>query len=136
MKKILLLLTLIIPIIGIAQDDDIPAPELAEEPIFEAVEWKPIFIGGKDSLDRFIASNIIYPKSAVKENKEGRVYVKFTIEKDGSVSNIEPVKSFDAACSKEAMRVIKLTSGNWNPGRQRGKKVRVNMVLPIIFKLN
>lgn len=104
-----------------------------EEPVFEIVEVMPEYPGGDEARQKFIAQNIVYPPLAIENNKQGTVYIKFIVEKNGSVSNPEAVKNFDEDCSKEAIRVVKLMK--WKPGEQRGKKVRVRMILPIKFKL-
>jgi periplasmic protein TonB len=105
-----------------------------DEPVFEVVEVPPQYPGGDEARQKFIVQNLVYPPLAVENNKQGTVYIKFIVEKDGSVSNPEAVKSFDEDCAKEAIRVVKLMK--WKPGEQRGKKVRVRMILPIKFKLN
>ena len=66
---------------------------------------------------------------------EGRVFVQFVVDKDGSVSDVKVVKGIGAGCDEEAERVLKL-SPKWSPGKERGRSVKVRMVLPIIFKLN
>jgi TonB family protein len=149
MKKIILILLAIIPFLGVAQkdsitiDDDfeelvvpvIPEPSI-DEAIFEVVEQMPEFHGGQDSLALFISKHLRYPKGAEEFEKEGKVYIKFVVEPDGRITNPRVLKTFDSECSKEALRVIKLTSGKWKPGTQRGKPVRVNVVQPVTFKLS
>lgn len=112
-----------------------PQPQHKKE-VFEMVESMPKYLGGYDSLKVFINNNLRYPNTAKKAKKEGNVYLKFVVEPDGRVSKVRVLKSFDADCSDEAVRLIKLTSGKWQPGEQRGKKVRVNVVQPIVFKLD
>lgn len=104
--------------------------------VFEVVEFMPEYSGGRDSLAVFIAKHLNYPKMAIEAGKEGTVYLRFVVEPSGRVTKIRVLKTFDKACTKEAIRVIRLTSGKWKPGKQRGKKVRVNVVQPIKFKLN
>lgn len=103
-----------------------------EEPVFEIVEVMPEYPGGDEARQKFIAQNIVYPPLAIENNKQGTVIIQFVVEKDGNVSNVTAYKSFDEDCSKEAIRVVKLMK--WKPGEQRGKKVRVKMILPIKFK--
>lgn len=113
-----------------------PKAEIEKDEVFEVVEQMPEYKGGRDSLLVFIAKKIVYPTRALEAGIQGMVFLKFVIEPNGKVSNIRAVKTFDRDCTNEAIRVIKLTSGKWNAGKQRGKKVRVNVVQPIVFKLN
>jgi protein TonB len=65
---------------------------------------------------------------------EGKVYVQFVVDKDGTLTDIKALKGIGAGCDEEAVRVIG-GSPKWKPGKQRGRPVKVRMVLPIIFKL-
>ena len=108
--------------------------EEVEEEIFIVVEDDPEFPGGKDSLYAFIERNLVYPQWA-KDNKiEGKVYVSFTVETDGSISNIKVLRDIGGGCGAEAVRVL-MKMPKWKPGKQRGKSVRVQFNLPIEFKL-
>jgi len=99
------------------------------------VEVIPEFPGGEDSLWKFISKNVVYPEEARKKNLEGKVVIKFIIETDGSISNVEVVQSVAPILDEEAVRVIKLMP-KWKPGKQRGKFVRVYFQIPIRFSLN
>jgi len=94
----------------------------------------PEFPGGNEALLKFITSNIRYPESAKKSKIEGRVYVGFDIDTDGSVINIKVLRGVNSELDAEAIRVIK-SMPKWTPGKQRGKAVRVNYTLPIMFSL-
>ncbi len=109
--------------------------EQNEDQIFESVEHNPEFKGGKISMYKFLGSNIIYPKAAQKAKKSGRVFVRFVVEKDGSLSNFELLESLGYGCDEEAIRVIK-SMPKWIPGTQNGKPVRVYYKMPIVYKLN
>lgn len=149
MKKLILFLLVTTPFLGAAQKDSIntnddfeelivpepPSPP-SDATIFEVVEQMPEFHSGQDSLALFISEHLRYPKYAKELEKEGKVFVKFVVEPDGRISNLRVVKTFDGSCAEEALRVLKFTSGKWKPGKQRGKKVRVNIVQPVIFKLS
>lgn len=111
----------------------IEAREVADE-IFIIVETPAEFVGGPNALWKFIRSNLQYPKIARRVGVEGTVYVKFVIEKNGSVSSAEIMKGIEKNCDQEALRVINL-SPVWKPGKQRGHPVRTQVILPIIFKL-
>lgn len=102
--------------------------------IFTIVEDMPEFPGGNEALLKFLADNIRYPESAKADKVEGRVVLSFVIDKDGSVINIKVIRSINAAIDAEAIRVVK-SMPKWTPGKQRGKPVRVNYTLPIVFAL-
>jgi TonB family protein len=90
---------------------------------------------GLENLYRKIGKNLRYPTDARKKRIQGKVFVKFIIEPDGSISNVEAVRGVYASIDEEAIRVIKLC-GPWNPGYQRGLAVRQAFTLPLNFKLN
>jgi TonB family protein len=90
--------------------------------------------GGMPGFYSLVGQNIKYPKSARRLGIEGRVFIQFIVEKDGSLSDIKCIKGIGGGCDEEAERVISL-SKKWTPGKQRGKIVKQKMVLPIMFKL-
>ena len=115
------------------------APEVEEEDIQEAeiftiVEEMPEFPGGMTKLAEYLAKNIKYPQMARESGIQGRVFVQFVVEPDGSVSNVNVMRSLGGGCDEEAMRVVK-SMPKWKPGKQRGKPVRVSYILPVNFKL-
>ena len=116
---------------------DEPAPAVPEQKseIYETVEQLPEFPGGQQAMIEFLSSNVRYPEKAAKNNIQGRVLVRFVVEKTGEISNIEVVRSVDEELDAEAIRVIK-SMPNFTPGRQDGKPVAVWYTLPLIFKLN
>jgi protein TonB len=96
------------------------------EPVYKRVDTYPVYTGGFGALQDFLKNNL-------KENGEtGRVIATFVIEKDGSVSNIEVIRSFSDKAKAEALRVIKLMP-KWKPGIDKGKIVRVQYTIPISF---
>lgn len=110
--------------------------EEEEAEIFFIVEDMPTF-DGKDpssAFGRYILENISYPEIAAENGISGRVFVEFVVEADGSISNVQLVRGVDPALDKEAIRVIK-SSPKWEPGKQRGKPVRISFTFPINFKL-
>ncbi|MDA7854822.1 energy transducer TonB [Cyclobacteriaceae bacterium] len=111
------------------------APEEEVDEVFTIVEDQPAFPGGNAAFYKFVGSNMTYPAQARRMGIEGRVFVQFVVDKDGSVTEVKAVKGIGAGCDQEAERVLK-SSPNWTPGKQRGRSVKVRMVLPIIFKLN
>lgn len=107
--------------------------EVADE-IFDVVEDQPEFPGGEAALYKYIGENIDYPSQARRMGIEGRVYVQFVVDADGSITQVQAVRGIGAGCDEEAVRVVK-SMPKWNPGRQRGRAVRVKMIVPINFKL-
>ena len=115
------------------------APEVEDEEVVEAevftiVEEMPEYPGGLNKLTDYLSKNIKYPQMARESGIQGRVFVNFVVEPDGSVSNVNVMRSLGGGCDEEAVRVVK-NMPKWKPGRQRGKAVRVSYILPIVFKL-
>ncbi|MEQ9229601.1 MAG: TonB family protein [Cyclobacteriaceae bacterium] len=106
----------------------------SDDDVFMIVEQQPEYPAGKDALYSYIAGEIKYPEAARKQGIEGPVYVEFVVGIDGAISDVRAVKGIGAGCDEEAVRVIKGVS-NFIPGKQRGKKVAVKMVIPIHFAL-
>ncbi|MGB3619444.1 MAG: TonB family protein [Catalinimonas sp.] len=106
-----------------------------EGEIFLVVEEPARPVGGIKAFYRYVGQNLGYPDEARAQGIEGRVFVQFVIERDGTITNVETVKSPHPALSAEAERVM-LESAAWMPGKQRGEPVRVRMVIPLIFKLH
>lgn len=102
--------------------------------VFTAVEEMPQFPGGDTELMAFIRDNVKFPKECLDQGIQGRVIVRFIIEKDGSISDTEILRTPDDRLSAEAIRVIKAMP-KWTPGKQRGQAVRVFYVLPVTFRL-
>ncbi len=113
----------------------IDSTKVEDEPAFLAVENPPEFPGGDQALSAFIARNVRYPPQARENRIEGKVFVSFIIEKDGSVSNIKVVKGVGGSCDEEAKRVVSILP-NFIPGKQNGRPVRVQYFVPINFKLS
>lgn len=105
-----------------------------DDAIFFVVEVQPEFPGGMDSMYAYIQKNLIYPEKAKAEGIEGRVFITFTIEKDGSVSNVKILRGIGGGCDEAAKEVVEKMP-KWKPGTQRGKPVRVQFNLPIKFEL-
>ena len=103
--------------------------------VFDVVEVMPQYPGGQIAMLKYIMENIKYPEQAMKEGIQGRVTVRFIVEKDGSISDVKPVLSVHPLLNKEAVRVVK-SMPTWTPGKQNGKPVRVRFNVPVMFKLN
>ena len=110
--------------------------EVVEQELFGMIpETMPSFRGGEQKLFEFIGKNVVYPQEAIDAGIEGKVFVEFYIEKDGTVCDAKVLRGIGYGCDEEALRVIGLMP-KWIPGKQRGKAVRVRYTLPINFKLS
>lgn len=135
-----------ISIVSVDQNRELPPPpvivqpvqtavEEPEDQIFEIVEENPVpHTGDTGSLLKWIANHIEYPQSALDNNIQGKVVLRFVVEKDGSIGDVIVVRKVDPALDKEAVRVVK-SMPKWKPGKQRGKAVRSYFTLPIAFVL-
>ena len=107
----------------------------ADEEVFFIVEDMPTFQGKPvDNFRNYIADNIVYPEEAAKNGIEGKVFVQFKVNSSGKVADARIVRGVDPLLDAEALRVIK-SSPDWEPGKQRGKKVCVMFTFPIKFEL-
>lgn len=95
------------------------------------IEVPAAFPGGVDKFRNFIGKNYNMPEDEVIN---GKVFVTFVVEKDGSLSDIKVIRDMGFGTGKEAIRVIKSCNVKWNPGEQNGKKVRMLFSLPIVLK--
>ncbi len=111
----------------IAQDDpDVP---------FQVVEQMPQFPGGTAAMMKYINKEIKYPVLAMENGIEGRVILRFVVLPTGEIGNVEVLRSVDASCDKEAIRVVR-SMPKWIPGKQNGNAVSVYFTLPISFTLS
>ncbi len=118
---------------------DIPdAPEqeedTKEEKVFKIVEDMPTFPGGEKKLQQYLAQ-IKYPPIAKENDIEGTVYVRFVVDKQGNVTNVSVARGSERILNEAAVKHVK-NMPKWEPGKQRGKKVKVQYVVPIRFRLN
>lgn len=119
----------------IAPPVEAPVEEEEEEVIFMVVETMPEFPGGQQALFKYLSENVKYPVIAQENGVQGRVICQFVVNKDGAIVDVEVVRSGgDPSLDKEAVRVIK-SMPKWNPGKQRGKAVRVKYTVPVNFRL-
>ena len=115
------------------------APEeetIEEEAItFQLVEEKPSFNGGDaNEFSKWVNSRLVYPEIAKENGVQGRVTLQFTVNADGSVSNVKVLRGVDSSLDKEAVRVVS-SSPKWKPGKQRDRAVKVTYTFPVIFQL-
>ena len=117
-----------------------PKPVVTEEPDktddpFLIVESMPEPEDGLEKFYKFLGKKMKYPKQARRIGREGRVFVQFVVDIDGSLTELKVIKGIGAGCDEEALRVLKLAP-KWKPGKQRGRPVKVRMSIPITFRFN
>jgi TonB family protein len=105
-----------------------------ENEVFTAVETNPEFIGGTSAMYKYIANNNKYPEAAQRARIEGRVFVKFIVDKNGNTKDPQILKGLGFGCDQETIRIVN-EMPKWNPGIQNGKPVSVYFTMPILFKL-
>jgi protein TonB len=132
MKYLILPLLLFISTTSFGQSSDAPK---VQSKVFQVVEQMPEFPGGEAAMMRFIQKNIVYPDVERENDIQGRVVVGFVVDMDGNLSDVTIKKGVSTGIDKEAIRVVKLMP-KFTPGKQQGKPVRVQYVLPIMFKLS
>jgi protein TonB len=111
-----------------------PPPEPEEGKVFQYVEDMATFPGGSKALMQYIANNIRYPAIARDNHIQGTVVLKLIIEADGSISEVELLRGIGGGCDREAIRLVK-NMPKWIPAQQNDRNVRVQVILPIRFKL-
>ncbi|WP_424962767.1 energy transducer TonB [Ekhidna sp.] len=128
MKKILITTFFIISLISYSQESD----SLKNEK-FLKVDESAEFPGGIQEYYNYLAQNLRYPQNAQRLGIEGRVYIQFVVEKDGSISNVKVVKGIGAGCDQEAKRVTEKMP-KWNPAKINGQPARQKIINNILFK--
>ena len=123
--------------IKITSDEDInvKVKHQNNDSIYQQVDVMPEFPGGQNAMIQFMVDNVNYPQKAKDANIQGKVYVSFVVEKDGSVDEVKLMRGIGGGCDEEAVRVVKAMP-KWVPGKKDGKYVRVSYMLPFFFKLN
>ena len=121
-----------------AKAEQIIAPETRDlnEPagiIYDFVEQVPRFPGGEVEMEKFITNHFVYPAKIAQIAIKGNIYVKFLIEKDGSLHDVKVIKGFSTELDAEAIRVVKAMP-NWSPGGNEGKAVRSNKIIVVKIK--
>ncbi|MCR5395342.1 MAG: TonB family protein [Bacteroidales bacterium] len=137
-----------VDMLSMEDDDDVEvkivnldaAPSEGEEEAdlnqtFVLVEEQPEFPGGESALMQYLRDHLRYPAFAQENGIQGRVVLSFIVERDGSIANIEAMRSPAEELTKESIRVVQ-SMPKWKPGKQRGKAVRVKYVLPVVFHLS
>lgn len=106
----------------------------SNQSVYDAVEQMPEFPGGMPAMIEYLSANIKYPKDAIKQKVGGRVLVMFVVEPDGSLSNVSVARKVFPSLDAEAVRVVK-SMPKWKPGIEKGRPVRVNFTLPVVFSI-
>ncbi len=116
--------------------EEVKEEVVEEEAIpFQLVEEKPSFNGGDaNEFSKWVNSKLQYPEIAKENGVQGRVTLQFTVNPDGSVSNVKVLRGVDSSLDKEAVRVVSM-SPKWKPGKQRDRAVKVTYTFPVIFQL-
>ena len=102
--------------------------------VYDQVEQMPEFPGGMSAMIDFLQTNLKYPEDAIKQKVGGRVMVMFVVETDGSLSNVRVARKVFPSLDAEAVRVVKAMP-KWKPGKEKGRPVRVNFTLPVVFNI-
>ena len=111
-----------------------PPKHVEENKVFDIVEQMPSFPGGPAQLMKWLAEHVQYPAVAQENGVQGRVIIAFVVERDGSITDVNVVRSVDPSLDKEAARVVR-NMPKWIPGKQNGAPVRVKYNVPVTFRL-
>ena len=134
MRKVLLLI-FCLPLFSFGQDTVTLINNSNEDSYIMVVEKMPEFPGGDLGLMNYISNNINYPKEAKNLNITGKVYVQFTVDTIGQVTNIKIIRGVDQLLDNEAIRIVQ-SFPKFSPATQRGKPIAVPFTIPINFKLD
>ena len=128
MKKLFLIMFFMafVSVNAYSQSDD------SDNSVYSMVDERAQFPGGQNEMLKYLQENLQYPEAAKANNVHGRVIVKFIVERDGSLSDIKVMKGIGSGCDEEAIRLIQ-SMPKWKPGKNKGKEVRVSMMVPVNF---
>jgi protein TonB len=118
------------PVVEVAEETII----IVEEEIIEFPDVEAEFIGGAQAMMKYIQQNILYPPTSIEMNEQGKVYLSFVVEADGSISNVSIERGVSKDIDNEAKRIVR-SMPKWTPGEAKGKKSRTRCRLPINFQL-
>ena len=128
MKKLFLIMFFMafVSVNAYSQSDD------SDNSVYAMVDERAQFPGGQNEMLKYLQENLQYPEAAKANNVHGRVFVKFIVERDGSLSDIKVMKGLGNGCDEEAIRLIQ-SMPKWKPGKNKGKEVRTSMTVPVNF---
>ena len=110
-------------------------PQVDADKVYEEVDQIPEFPGGQSALKKYMSDNVRYPALAAEYGKQGTAIIQFVVNADGSISDVEVVRSAgDSSLDKEAIRVVK-SMPKWNPGKKYGQNVKVRTKTNVAFRL-
>lgn len=111
-----------------------PAPEDEEVVSFRVVEDLPQFPGGATELMKWLTRNLKYPRAVQESKQQGRVVAEFIVNKDGSVTDVKIISSFNSLCNQEVLRVLRMMP-RWTAGIMNGEPCRTKVCIPVVFRL-
>ena len=128
MKKLFLIMFFMafVSVNAYSQSDD------SDNSVYAMVDERAQFPGGQNEMLKYLQENLQYPEAAKANNVHGRVFVKFIVERDGSLSDIQIFRGLGSGCDEEAIRLIQ-SMPKWKPGKNKGKEVRTSMTVPVNF---
>ena len=136
-SKFLLTLPLFFLLLFIVNNPNIAkniATPTGQDSVYTTVDVFPEFQGGQVKMSKFIAKNLHYPEIAKRAGIQGKVLITFVVDKTGKIKNAKVLEGIGTGCDEEALRVIN-SMPKWKPGKHSGKKVDVQITMPIMFKL-
>ena len=101
----------------------------------DTVEKSAEYKGGMQALSKFVKKNLKYPQQAQDFNIQGSVYIRFVVEKNGELTNIECIKDIGGGCGDEGIKLVQKMK-RWKPGKINGQSVRQRITLPLKFQLH
>lgn len=133
---VMLLAASFFPVFAFGQGDQTKSQksEQTQDKVYDKVDQMPEFPGGQSELVNFMVKSISYPTEAKKKGTQGKVFVSFIVGKDGAISGAEILRAVDPLLDAESLRVVN-SMPKWTPGKEKGKDVAVQYVLPINFAL-
>jgi len=116
-----------------------PAPDSASLKVYFEVEKMPVFtykgMGSIEGFRAYVMDNVKYPEEAMTKGIQGKVYISFVVDANGSMTNVKVMRGVNKLLDEEAVRAVK-TSPKWIPGEEKGAKVAVGFTIPVTFKLS
>ncbi len=109
-------------------------PHQDGEEILQFAEKQPEFPGGMQALMKYLSSEIKYPEIAQEEGAQGKVFLSFVVERDGTIADVRVIRGVHQELDREAVRAVR-SMPKWSPGEQGGKQVRTRYTLPVAFQL-
>ncbi|NDV67392.1 energy transducer TonB [Dysgonomonas sp. 25] len=113
------------------------SPDVSENEVlpYGVIETPPVSpVGDIDKFTEWMRENIEYPESMIANEEQGRVTVRFIIDKKGKITNINILRTFSPDADKEVMRLLKLSKA-WRPGEHRGYRMNTEVTIPVVFRL-